>query len=78
MPVWLQSLLALLAAIVLLPLVVWGARRAGRGVKGGLMLAGLMMGLGAVLDPPSKHMVEASDGETRDTPSPGDPPTPLA
>jgi hypothetical protein len=34
-----------------------------------------MFGLGEALDPPSKHIIEATDGEEKRTPAPGDPPT---
>jgi hypothetical protein len=35
----------------------------------------LMFGLGEALDPPSKHIIEANEGEEKRTPAPGDPPT---
>jgi hypothetical protein len=37
-------------------------------------LAGLLLGLGQVADPPSKHLIEATEGEEKSAPTPGDPP----
>ncbi len=46
----------------------WGAR-----VKGGLLLAGLMLGFGDVLDQKAKHAIEATEAE-KGSPETGEPP----
>jgi hypothetical protein len=61
MPVWIQYALALLALAVLAPFVARFARGAGRRARGGLMMAGILLGFGEVLDPPSKHIIEAQE-----------------
>jgi len=74
MPPWIQALLALIALVVLAPAVAWLAKRSGRKARGGLMLACLMLGFGDAFDPPAKHMIEATDGEEKEAPAPGEPP----
>ncbi len=69
--VWVALVVALLAVA---PLVAMFARRAGRRVKGGFILAGILLGVGEVVDPPSKHMIEATGDEERASPTPGEPP----
>lgn len=59
MAVWLQYLLAFAALLALAPLIAWLARRFGARAKGGLALASVLLGLGAVVDPPSKQAIEA-------------------
>lgn len=61
MAVWLQYLIAFAALVVLAPLVAWLAHRFGSKAKGGLMLASVLLGFGAVMDPPSKHAIEAAE-----------------
>ncbi|MET3666289.1 hypothetical protein [Caulobacter sp. 1776] len=61
MAAWIQTLIALAALLVLAPLVAWLAVRFGARAKGGLMLASVLLGFGAVLDPPSKHAIEAAE-----------------
>lgn len=78
MPVWLQTVLVVAAVAVLAPLVALNAKRLGRGARGGVALAGLLLGLGQVADPPSKHLIEACDPEAKEAPTPGDPPDPGA
>ncbi len=75
MPHWLQYLIAFAAMVLLAPLVARAAKRHGRRAKGGLMMAGILLGLGEAIDPPSKHLIEAKEGETKGPPAPGDPPT---
>ncbi len=65
---------AVVALLVVAPLLALLARRAGRRVKGGLILAGILLGVGEVVDPPSKHMIEAAGDEERASPAPGEPP----
>ena len=73
MPLWLQQLAALAVVIVLAPLIAIGARRYGRRVRGGLLMAGILLGFGEVLDPPSKHIVEAQGGEEKPSPENDEP-----
>jgi len=56
-------LFALAALIVLAPLVAWLARRYGRRMKGGLMMGAVLLGFGHVIDPPSRHLIEAIEEE---------------
>lgn len=71
---------ALLAFVVLAPLVARFAWRHGRKLKGGMALAAVLLGVGEPLDPPSKPMVEAKEdsrkrrdakGEPKDLPQDG-------
>ena len=71
---WLQSLATVAVIVVAAPFVAWGARRFGGRAKAGVALAGLLLGLGQVADPPSKHLIEATEGEEKAAPTPGDPP----
>lgn len=47
--------------LVLAPLVGWLAHRFGAKARGGLMLASVLLGLGAVMDQPAKHAIEAAE-----------------
>ncbi|NBB50638.1 hypothetical protein GVN24_20375 [Rhizobium sp. CRIBSB] len=68
--------------LALIMLVVWGifavAGGAGRprtGSKGGSlhMMAAMMLGLGAPIDPPQRHVLEAKDEAPRGSPETGEP-----
>ncbi len=72
MAVWLQYVIAATALIVLAPALAWAGRRYGRRAKSAFILAGLMLGLGEPLDPPSSHRIEADNDAVK---PPGDPPT---
>ena len=78
MPAWLQYALALLAVAILWPAAALLAKRHGQRVRGGVGLAMILLGLGEVVDPPSKHLIEAKEDEPRGPPAPGDPPKPLS
>jgi len=73
MPVWIQYLIALAAFVVLAPLTVWLAKRFGGRARGGLMMAGILLGLGEAVDPPSKHIIEAQEGEEKGSPENDEP-----
>lgn len=75
MAVWLQYLIALAALVVLAPLVAWLAHRFGAKARGGLMLASVLLGFGAVVDPPSKHAIEAAE-PAKGSPENDEPPLP--
>ena len=76
MPAWLGYLLMFAALLAVLPLAAWLGRRHGRAVKGNLALASILLGFGQPLDPPTRHLVEAKEGETKGPDAAGDPPTP--
>jgi len=76
MPAWLGYLLALAALIVIAPLVGWLGRRHGRSVKGGVAMASLMLGMGAMFDPPVKAATEAEEAMVKGDKGSGDPPDP--
>ena len=64
--------------IGLFALVIWGivavAGGAGRRKGGGFqMMAALMLGLGAPLDPPQRHVAEAKDQTPKGSPEAGEP-----
>jgi Kef-type K+ transport system membrane component KefB len=70
---WAQYLIALVALIVLTPLVAVLAKRFGAKAKGGVMLAGILLGVGNVADQPAKHAMEATEKQ-KGSPENGDPP----
>jgi hypothetical protein len=76
MPLWLSYLLAVLALVVLAPLLGWLGHRHGRSIKGGIALASIMLGFGVPLDPPTKHLIEAKQGRVRGDDETGEPPDP--
>jgi hypothetical protein len=73
MPLWFQQLAAVGAIIILAPLIAIGARRYGKRVRGGMMMAGILLGFGEVVDPPSKHLVEASGDKEKPSPESDEP-----
>jgi hypothetical protein len=75
MPTWLGDVFALAALIILAPLLAWLGHRHGRSLRGGIALASLMLGF-AVLDPPTKPVIEASQKRDSEEDESGDPPDP--
>lgn len=75
MPAWLGYLLALVALVVLAPLIGWLGHRHGRSIKGGMALASLMLGVG-VIDPPAKQAIEANERRVAKGDENGEPPDP--
>lgn len=65
--------------LALIALVIWGifaaARRKPGGRKpGGMQLmAAMMLGLGAPMDPPQRHVAETRDGPKKGSPETGEP-----
>ena len=53
--------LRLIALLLLATLAAAFGRRFGSKAKGGVMLAAILLGFGAVVDPPQKHVVEAAE-----------------
>jgi hypothetical protein len=72
MPYWLQILIAILALLVLAPLVAWLGKRGGWGLKGNLALGAFLLGFGEPIDPPPKHKVESAE-PGKDARGPGEP-----
>lgn len=74
---WTGWLIASGAFLVIAPLMAWVGRKHGRSIKGGAGLAFIMLGFGHVMDPPSRHLVEAVGGGEEepgdDTGEPKDP-----
>jgi len=77
MPLWLQWLLAIAVILAAAPFIAMLGRRYGKTVKRTSGLALLMLGFGQILDPPSRHIIEAADREEEDEAA-GDPPEPDA
>jgi hypothetical protein len=78
MPRWRQYLIAFAALVVIAPLIALAAKRLGRAARGGLMLASVLLGFGAVMDPPSRRLVEANEKMKKGSPETGEPPPPDA
>ena len=70
---WLQILVVLLALVVIAPLMAWMGLRHGRRIRGNLMMASLLLGLGHAMDPPPTDKVEAAE-PGKGGPLPGEPP----
>jgi hypothetical protein len=78
MPRWQQYLIAVIAILLVAPLVALGAGRFGRGARGNLGLAMILLGFGRMLDPPTRHVIEANEKVKRPSPETGEPPLPIA
>ena len=76
MPSWLGYLLAFGAVVVFTPLLGWFASKHGRRIKGGVAMASLMLGMGALFDPPQKAAAEAEEALVKGAQGSGDPPDP--
>jgi hypothetical protein len=76
MPPWLGYLLAVAAILILAPLIGWLGHRHGRSIKGGVAMASLMLGMGAMFDPPKKAAMEAEEAMVKGDKGSGDPPDP--
>jgi hypothetical protein len=60
-------------AVIGVPLAAMTGKDAGRRLRGNLQLAAIFLGLGEVLDPPSKHRIEAAERDEKDSEAPGEP-----
>ena len=76
MPDWLAYLLAAVAVVLFAPLLGWFASKHGRRIKGGVAMASLMLGMGAIFDPPQKAATEAEEAMVKGDRGSGDPPDP--
>jgi hypothetical protein len=74
MPLWAVGLIAL-AVLALIPLLALAGRKAGRSMRGNLALATMLLGLGEPLDPPAKHLAEATHKDEAESEAAGDPPS---
>jgi hypothetical protein len=73
---WVDYLLAFAAVVVFAPLLGWLGARHGRRIKGGVAMASLMLGLGAMFDPPAKAATAAEEALVKGDKGSGDPPDP--
>jgi len=71
---WIMGL-ALIGAVVWATLAVAGGRgRVAAGRKGGFqVMAAMLFGFGAVLDPPQRYVAEAKDETPKGSPESGEP-----
>jgi hypothetical protein len=66
--------LAILALALIAPAIAWLGSKQGKRARGGIAL--MIFGLGQVTDPPSKHLIEAQEGEEKAAESSGEPKDP--
>lgn len=75
MATWVQFLIAFCAVAVVAPFTAGVAKGLGARTKGGIALASVLLGFGAVLDQPAKHAIEAVE-PVKGSPDNGEPPLP--
>jgi len=73
---WLGYLIAFGLLLIVAPLVAWLGHREGRKLKGAAGLAFVMLGFGAVMDPPAQQAMEASARQEHDDDETGEPKDP--
>lgn len=66
--------IAIAALALIAPLAAWLGSKQGKRARGGVAL--MLFGLGQVADPPSKHLIEAQDGEEKGAETSGEPKAP--
>ncbi|MFL5295031.1 MAG: hypothetical protein ACJ798_01485 [Phenylobacterium sp.] len=66
--------LAVAALALIAPAAAWLGSKQGKRARGGIAL--MLFGLGQVTDPPSKHLIEAQEGEAQGAESTGEPKEP--
>lgn len=71
----LEALIAVLALLVLAPVFAWIGKRHGRRIRGNLVMASILLGIGHAVDPPPAQKVEAAE-PGKGGPQPGEPPEP--
>lgn len=69
---WTGWLIGLGVLPLLAPFVAAFGRRHGKAIRGGMGLAAALLGIGYVVDPPARRMLESVD-EERDGPASGEP-----
>jgi hypothetical protein len=65
---------AIVALALIAPTVAWLGSKQGKRARGGIAL--MLFGLGQVTDPPSKHLIEAQEGDETEAESTGEPKDP--
>ena len=73
---WVGFLIAIGVLALTAPLIAWVGRKHGRSLRGGAGLAFIMLGFGHVIDPPTRHLIEAAEGEEEGSESTGEPKDP--
>ncbi len=63
--------LAIAALALLAPAIAWLGSKQGKRARGGIAL--MLFGLGQITDPPSKHLIEAQEGEEKSAETSGEP-----
>ena len=77
MPHWLGTLLGILVVVAVAPLIGWTfSRRGRRRLKAYSAMGSMLLGFGMPLDPPTRHVVEASLKRVVRGDENGDPPEP--
>jgi hypothetical protein len=76
MPRWLSYLIPLLIVLIIAPAIGWLGHSQGAKIKRGAAMASLLLGFGMPFDPPSRHLIEAKEGEEKGPDAAGDPPQP--
>ena len=70
---WVGFLIAVLILAVAAPFVAAFGRRHGKAVRGTAGLAMILLGLGQVVDPPKRNLIEAIEGEEQEGATTGEP-----
>lgn len=70
---WLVWVIGFAVLAVLAPLAAGFGRKHGRAVRGTAGLALVLLGLGQVLDPPKRNLIEAIEGEEQEGAATGEP-----
>ncbi len=66
--------IAIVVLALIAPAIAWLGSQQGKRARGGVAL--MLFGLGQVTDPPSKHLIEAQEGEEKSAESTGEPKDP--
>jgi hypothetical protein len=70
---WMQFAIGGLALAILAPTAALVGKRYGRKVKGGLVLASILLGIGHPIDPPPRARIEDAEPSKGERPK-GEPP----
>ena len=68
---WVGIIIAIVAVVVLAPLLAWIGKGQGRRIKGGVAIA--LLGFGAIFDPPRRHLAEAIQQQDEEEDESGEP-----
>ncbi len=61
-----DHLVAIILVAVVAPAIAWLGVRSGQNVKANTGLAAMLLGFSEPIDPPTKHLIEATEGEEED------------